>query len=149
MSTALVVVIILLVMLIMLVGVAMLMHYLTRQDVRSISSRLDALDQPKLAAARTPDSLRRERSAAYDALVKLEAGLSSLPREELTPEEMAAYEEARRAVKACNAELQQAREWMGLPYDLEWADIKERTPRLTGLYRQAMQRELLETPAAG
>lgn len=136
MNTALILVIILLVLLLMLMAVALLMYYNTQQDLKNVSARLQALEPPK--PPRTADLVRRERLAAYDKLVMLEASLSSQPREALTPEDIASFEEARRAFKACNAELQRMQDWMGLPYDLDWPDVMQRLPRVMALYRKAV-----------
>lgn len=149
MSTALTLIIILLVLLLMLLAVALLMYYTTQQDLRNISTKLSVLDVPKPAAARSPDAVRRERSAAFDRLVMLEASFNTQPRDQLSPEEMDAFEEARRVIKSCNAELQRLGDWMGLPYDLEWSDVKERLPRITPLYRQAVEASLKEEAPSG
>lgn len=137
MNTALTLVTVLLVLLLMLMAVALLMYYTTQQDLKNVSARLQSLEPPK--PARSADLVRRERLAAYDKLVMLEASFSTEPREELSPEDIANFEEARRAFKACNAELQRMQDWMGPPYDLDWPDAMQRLPRLMALYRQAVE----------
>jgi hypothetical protein len=144
MNTALTLVIVLLVLLLMLLGVALLMYYVTQQDLRNLSSRLGALDTPKSPPPRSPDLVRRERSAAFDRLVLIEASLSTEPREALNVEEQETFEEARRVIKNCNAELQRLQDWMGLPFDLEWTEFMARLPRLMPLYRKAVDESLKE-----
>lgn len=139
MSTALTLVIVLLVLLLMLLAVALLMYYLTQQDLRNISARLDSLDVGKPMPTRSPDAVRRERSAAFDKLLMIEAGFASQPREALEPQELATFDECRQAIVRCNDELKQLKDWMGLPYDLEWVQLKERIPRFDVLYRQMVE----------
>jgi len=137
MNTALTLVTVLLVLLLMLMAVALTLYYMTQQDLKKVSARLQALEPPK--PSRSADMVRRERLAAYDKLVMLEASLSTEPREELSAEDIAVFEEGRRAFKACNAELQRMQEWMGLPYDLDWPDVMQRLPRVIDLYRKAVE----------
>lgn len=145
MSTALTLVIVLLVLLLMLLAVALLMYYLTQQDLKNLSVRLQSLSSLSPAAQfRSPETVRRERAVALDKLLVAEAGLSVQPRDVLTDEELALFEESRLVIKRCNAELKQLQDWLGLPYDLEWGQLKERIPRLDALYRQAVLAELGE-----
>ena len=144
MNSALTLVIVLLVLLILLLAVSLVLYHLTQQDLRQISARLQHLDAPKAASGRTAESVRRERATALDPLVVLEAGFSTEPREALTPEEISAFEDARRGVKACNAELKRMNEWVGPPFDLEWAEIQSRLPRISALYRRAVEAAIQE-----
>lgn len=146
MNTALILVVVLLVLLLMLMAVALIMYYTTQQDLKTVSARLNALEPAK--PARSADLVRRERSAAYDKLVMLEASFSSQPREELTPEDIAVFEESRQVFKACNAELQRMQAWLGLPYDLDWTDAMDRLPRTIRLYRDAVEEAAAQAPAA-
>ena len=146
MDTAFAVVIVLLVALLI---VFVLFYAVTRQDLWTISQRLRSIDaQQQVAVQRSGDSLRRERAAAHDQLAVLEAGLSTQPRDALTQEELDLFEDARRVIRACNNDLKRSKEWIGLPYDLEWAEVKQRLPQLVALYRQAVQQELKEEEAA-
>ncbi len=138
-------VIVLLILLILLLLASVLLYYFTQQDLKNIAERLNTLDVAKSQATpRKADGIRRERSAALDKLALLEASFSATPREELTPEELDTYEQCRRAIKTSIAELKRSNEWMGLPFDLEWAEVQERLPRLTGLYRRAVELALKE-----
>lgn len=138
-------VIVLLILLILLLLASVLLYYFTQQDLRNIAERLNTLDTAKpQAAPRKAEGIRRERSAALDKLALLEASFSATPREDITPEELETYEECRRAIKTSIAELKRSNEWMGLPFDLEWAEVQERLPRLTGLYRRAVEAALKE-----
>lgn len=142
MDSAFTLIILLMVLLILLLAVSLLMYYLTQQDLRSLTSRLSRLDASLAPAPRSGDTIRRERSAALDQMALMEAGLSTEPREALTPEEVDAVEQARSVVKSCNAELRRNGQWMGLPFDLEWAELQDRMPQLRQLYRQAVEAEL-------
>lgn len=142
MSTALTLVVVLLVLLLMMLAVALLMYYLTQQDLKNLSVRLQSLSSPSPAAhGRSSEAVRRERAASFDKLLVVEADLSVQPRDVLTDEELALFEEARLVIRRCNAELKQLQDWLGLPYDLEWVQLKERVPRLDALYRQAVLAE--------
>lgn len=139
-------VIVLLILLILLLLASVLLYYFTQQDLRNIAERLNTLDAAKTQAPppRKAEGIRRDRSAALDKLALLEASFSASPREELTPEELDTYEQCRRAIQTSIAELKRANEWMGLPFDLEWAEVQERLPRLTGLYRRAVEAAMKE-----
>jgi hypothetical protein len=93
----------------------------------------------KASPPRNSDPVRRERAAAFDKLVMLEASLNGQERDQLTAEELDLFEDARRIIKSCNAELKRTKDWMGLPFDLEWAEVKERVPHSGGLYRLAVE----------
>lgn len=139
MSMTLTLVVALLIVLIILMSVALLLYHLTRQDLQTLSVRLNSLETPKASVPRNSDTVRRERSAAFDKLVMLEASFNGQTRDQLSAEELDLFEESRRIIKACNAELKRATDWMGLPFDLEWAEVKERVPRAGALYRQAVE----------
>lgn len=139
MSLTLTLVVALLIVLIILMSVALLLYHLTRQDLQVLSGRLNAMDTTKVSPPRNSDTVRRERSAAFDKLVMLEASFNGQQRDQLTAEELDLFEDARRIIKACNAELKRTKDWMGLPFDLEWAEVKERVPRSGLLYRQAVE----------
>lgn len=139
MSITLTIVIALLIVLIILMTVALLLYHMTRQDLQALSGRLNAMDSTKVAAPRNSDTVRRERSAAFDKLVMLEASINGQVREQLTAEELDLFEDARRVIKACNADLKRIKDWMGLPFDLEWAEVKERVPHSGDLYRLAVE----------
>ncbi len=136
MDTALGFVIALLVVLLVLF---LLFYVVTQQDLRSIHARLVSMDPPaRPESQRSVEAVRLEKSAAHDKIVLLEADLATNPREALTPEELSTYEESRRIILARNMELKRMKDWMGLPFDLEWTDIQQRLPKVTGLYRQAV-----------
>jgi hypothetical protein len=139
MSLTLTLVIALLIVLIILMSVALMLYHLTRQDLQALSGRLNALDMAKASPPRNSDTVRRERAAAFDKLVMLEASLNGQERDQLTAEELDLFEDARRIIKSCNAELKRTKDWMGLPFDLEWAEVKERVPHSGGLYRLAVE----------
>ena len=139
MSLTLTLVIALLIVLIILMGIALMLYHLTRQDLQALSGRLNALDTAKASPPRNSDTVRRERSAAFDKLVMLEASLNGQDRDQLTAEELDLFEDARRIIKGCNSELKRTKDWMGLPVDLEWAEVKERVPHSGGLDRLAVE----------
>ena len=142
MSLTLTLIIALLIVLIILMSVALMLYHLTRQDLQALSGRLNALDTAKASPPRNSDTVRRERAAAFDKLVMLEASLNGQDRDQLTAEELDLFEDARRITKGCNAELKRTKDWMGLPFDLEWAEVKERVPHSSGLYRLAVESAL-------
>jgi flagellin-like hook-associated protein FlgL len=87
MSLTLTLVIALLIVLIILMSVALMLYHLTRQDLQALSGRLNALDTAKARPPRNSDTVRRERAAAFDKLVMLEASLNGQERDQLTAEE--------------------------------------------------------------
>jgi uncharacterized membrane protein YdfJ with MMPL/SSD domain len=147
MNTALTLVIVLLIVLLV---VCLMLYVGTQQDLRVIQQRLSAMDTPaKPANQRTAEVVRRERSEAHDKIVLIEASLSTQPREELTADELATYENSRRIIQARNAELRRTQDWLGLPYDLEWSQVQERLPKLCGLYRKAVTAALGQEQETG
>lgn len=139
MSMTLTLVVALLIVLIILMSVALLLYHLTRQDLQQLTVRLNTIEAPKTSPPRNSDTVRRERSAAFDKLVMMEASFNGQTRDQLSREELDLFEDTRRVIKACNAELKRGQDWMGLPFDLEWAEVKERVPRASAMYRQAVE----------
>ena len=143
MDTALTVVIILLTLLLVLI---LLLYFFTQQGFKEVTARIGSGAGPAVQAAAEPrrnaDAVRRERSVAHDQLTLLEADLSINPRENLMPEEIETFEASRKSIKICNAELKKMGQWMGLPFDLEWAEIQQRQPQLNELYRKFVESTL-------
>jgi hypothetical protein len=50
---------------------------------------------------------------------------------------MLQIEQARDSVKSLNERLMASRDWMGPPFDLEWAEYLDRMPTLKRLYLAA------------
>jgi len=133
-------------LLLVLVVLCLLFYMVMQQDLKAIRDKLGTLEAPSAPPpSRTAETIRRERSAAHDKIVLLEASLSTQPRDGLTPEEMAAFEDARRVIRACNAELKRTQAWLGLPFDLDWPEVQARLPKLNGLYTQAIKQALGES----
>ncbi len=146
MNSALTLVTVLLALLVLLLLVLLFLYFLTQQDLRNLNTKLQAMEKPLPASShqRDPDSVRRERAAALDQLALLEASFSAQPREVLSPEELKVFEDARRVIKASNAELKRQAAWAGLPFDHEWAEVQERMPRTNALYRRAVEAAIQE-----
>lgn len=134
MDTGLLIVIMLLML--MLCGFVLL-YFFTQQSLRQISNRLEAIQPARASTKRSPETIRRERAFCHDKLVVLEASLSVTPREDLTAEELEEIDRARRIIKGCIDELKACGDWLGLPFDFEWAEMLERLPNVNALYRKA------------
>ena len=123
-----------------------LFYMFTQQRLGEISSRLASLQTQ--SAFRSAETVRRERAYCHDALVVLEADLSNNPREDLTPDELAVIDKSRSKIKACIDELKRSGDWIGMPFDFEWAEMLDRLPAVNRLYRRAvaMAEEQLNAP---
>jgi hypothetical protein len=143
MDTALLVVMLLLMLLLICF---LLFYFFTQQSLRDITARLNIILQPPPAAKKNSEAIRRERAFSHDQLVLLEADLANNPREELTPEELASIDQISKTMRTCIAELKKSNEWVGMPFDFEWADILARLPKVNALYRQAIALETQPEP---
>ena len=81
-----------------------------------------------------PELIRQERAQWLDPLVMMEVQLNQSKEPVLDEVMLQQIEDARNAVKNLNARLVAAREWMGAPFDLEWAEYLDRMPTLKKLY---------------
>lgn len=119
-------------MVILAVCVAMVMAYAQNtRRLREIESQLAKIEDTK------PEILRQERVQWLDPLITLEATLNQTKNPQLDEAALQQIDGARIAVKDITARLVEAREWMGPPYDLEWAEYLERMPTLKRLYMAA------------
>jgi hypothetical protein len=101
-------------------------------QLRAIYERLAQLKAKELVE--TADSLRRDRSVHIDHLTVLEADVVTTKREDLTDDELMMIETARSMIKMYSDKLVQMNEWMGPPFDLDWAEQFERFPIIKKLY---------------
>jgi len=137
MDTALLIVILLLML---LLCCFLLFYFFTQQSLRDITARLNVALLPP-PPKKNSEAIRRERAFAHDNLMLLEADLTNNPREDLTPEELASIDQISKTIRVCIAELKKSGEWIGLPFDFEWADILARLPKVNALYRKAIAAE--------
>ncbi len=137
MDTALLIVILLLML---LLCCFLLFYFFTQQSLRDITARLNVALLPP-PPKKNSEAIRRERAFAHDNLMLLEADLTNNPREDLTPEELANIDQISKTIRVCIAELKKSGEWIGLPFDFEWADILARLPKVNALYRKAIAAE--------
>lgn len=123
-------------------GVAVL-YLLIQQRLNDIYERLSKMQAPAAKKpVRSPEDVRRDLASARDQLVVLEARLITEDREALSAEEIEVLEQARKKIKSSIEKLKQADEWIGVPFDFEWFEIRARLPRLDALYRRAIEAEL-------
>ena len=117
---------------ILTVCVVMIFSY-TQQSRRlqAIQAQLSKIEDSK------PEILRQERAQWLDPLVLMEVSLNQSPNPQLDEAMLQQIEAAREAIKGLNERLMAAREWMGPPFDLEWAEYLERMPTLKRLYLAA------------
>ena len=135
MDTALLVVILLLMLLLICF---LLFYFFTQQSLRDITARLNIALQPSPAPKKNSESIRHERAFAHDQLVLLEADLTNNPRDDLTPEELASIDQISKTIRTCIAQLKKSGDWIGIPFDFEWADVLARVPKVNALYRKAI-----------
>ena len=112
-------------------------YFQTQQSLRDITHRVGQL-QPQMTA-RSPNTIRTERAAHQDRLVLLEADLNQTPRETLDETELTLVDLSRDAIKLCNDELKHTGEWIGMPFDFEWAEIFSRLPTLKARYAASVE----------
>jgi len=112
-------------------------YFQTQQSLRDITLRVGQL-QPQVAM-RTPNAIRVERAAHQDRLVLMEADLNQSPRDSLVEAELTLVDQSRDAIKLCNDELKHTGEWIGLPFDFEWAEIFNRLPTLKARYAASVE----------
>ncbi len=138
MDLILIITIVAVVLLVMLVFGAL--HAQQSGQLRDIQMRLMKLGVEEEAKQKLPEALRRERAEILDPLTLLEAQLSQTKRDGLTDSELDQVSAARAGILDVTAQLMSSDEWIGPPYDLEWAEYLERLPRLKTLYmRQNLQ----------
>ena len=119
-----------------LLAVFLIFYFQTQQNFREISEKLEALQIPAAPSSSTV-AFRRDLALQHDALVVLEANISKNKRDSLTEDELKAFDAARMRIKACIAGLKANGDWLGLPFDYEWAEMLDRLPNVLALYRQA------------
>ena len=128
---------------ILAVCVAMIFSY-TQQSRRlqAIQAQLAKIEDSK------PEILRQERAQWLDPLVLMEVSLNQTDRPALDEAMLQQIEQAREAVKGLNERLIASREWMGAPFDLDWAEYLDRMPTLKRLYLAAAFDQSSQTPSA-
>ena len=127
---------------ILAVCVAMIFSY-TQQSRRlqAIQAQLAKIEDSK------PEILRQERAQWLDPLVLMEVSLNQTDRPALDEAMLQQIEQAREAVKSLNERLVASREWMGAPFDLDWAEYLDRMPALKRLYLAAAFDQSSQTPS--
>ena len=114
-----------------ILAVCVVVVYAYAQQAR----RLQAIqDQLAKIEDNKPELIRQERAQWLDPLVMMEVQLNQSKEPVLEEAMLQQIEDARNAVKNLNARLVAAREWMGAPFDLEWAEYLDRMPTLKKLY---------------
>lgn len=115
---------------ILAVCVAMVFAYSQQtRRLQAIQNQLAKMEEKRA------DLLRQERAGWLDPLILLESNLNQTSHPVLDEAALQQIEAARAAVKDINDQLMQSREWMGPPFDLEWAEYFERMPTLKKLYQ--------------
>jgi Flp pilus assembly protein TadB len=119
-----------------LLAVFLIFYFQAQQNFKEISDKLEAMQLPS-SNARSTESFKRELALQHDVLVVLEANISINKRESLTEDELQAFDVARARINACISGLKANGDWLGLPFDYEWAEILDRLPNVLLLYRKA------------
>jgi len=91
-------------------------------------------DQLAKIESQKSDLLRQERAQILDPLILIESALNQSSNPQIDAAMLQQIDIARVAVKDINERLNAMREWMGPPFDLEWAEYLERMPTLKKLY---------------
>lgn len=114
-----------------ILAVCVVVIYAYAQQAR----RLQAIqDQLAKIEDNRPELIRQERAQWLDPLIMMEVQLNQSKEPVLDEIMLQQIEEARNAVKSVNERLVAAKEWMGPPFDLEWAEYLDRMPTLKRLY---------------
>jgi hypothetical protein len=114
----------------------LIFYFQTQQNFKEITDKLEEIQHPH-TGPRSSESLKHELAVQHDVLVLLEAEISKNKRESLIEEELQSFDVARHKIKACIAGLKANGDWIGLPYEYEWAEMLERLPNVLSLYRKA------------
>jgi len=123
------------VLFILLVGF-LIFYFQTQQSFQEITAKLEEIQHPSNTMV-SSETLKRELALHHDKLVLLEADISKNNRESLIEEELKMFDVARHQIKASIAGLKASGEWVGRPFEYEWAEILDRLPNVLGLYRKS------------
>ena len=119
-------------LIILAVCVAMIMSYSQQaRRLQAIQEQLTKIEDSK------PELLRQERAQWLDPLILMEVQLNQNSQATLDEAMLQQIDNARIAIKSLNERLIAAQEWMGPPFDMEWAEYLERMPTLKKLYLAA------------
>jgi hypothetical protein len=123
------------VLFILLVGF-LIFYFQTQQSFQEITAKLEEIQHPPNTMV-SSETFKRELALHHDKLVLLEADISKNNRESLIEEELKMFDVARHQIKASIAGLKASGEWVGRPFEYEWAEILDRLPNVLGLYRKS------------
>ena len=125
-------------MLIVMVGFLVFIYYRSQSRLNETYNFFLNKDIKPTDRIRNEVVIRKERTNIHDILMLLEADLVQSERLDLTLEEIEKIDKARVDMKRCEEELENAKEWLGSPFDLNWSEILQRLPKVDKLYRQAI-----------
>jgi hypothetical protein len=94
-----------------------------------IQQRLQELKDLEMRGERAR-TLRNERAPLLMQLEIIETNLQSRKNNDLQDQEIIDIDNIRKAIKSGNDEIQDLNQWMGPPFDFEWAECLERFPRI-------------------
>jgi hypothetical protein len=114
----------------------LIFYFQTQQSFQEITQKLEEIQHPHNTLHST-ETLKRELALHHDKLVLLEADISKNKRESLLEEELKMFDVARHQIKASIAGLKASGEWIGRPFEYEWAEILDRLPNVLSLYRKS------------
>lgn len=130
-------------LIILAVCVAMIIAYSQQsRRLQAIQAQLAKIEDSK------PEILRQERAQWLDPLVLMEVQLNQSADPVLDEEMLQQIEAARTAIKSLNERLAATKEWMGAPFDLEWAEYLDRMPTLKKLYLDTVFENEQSVPSA-
>jgi hypothetical protein len=122
----------------------LIFYFQIQQNFQEITDKLKEIQDPQ-KGSRASDSFRRDLAFHHDKLVVLEADITKNKRESLTEEELKTFDVARQHIKASIAGLKTNGDWVGMPFEYEWAEMLDRLPNVLNLYRKAeAERKALE-----
>jgi len=99
---------------------------------KAIQQRLQELRETELREERARE-LRSERAQLASQLEAFELSLQSRKIDQLADSDAVYIEQIRQRIKSINDEITGLRQWMGIPFDLEWSEIAERAPKTHSL----------------
>ena len=114
----------------------LIFYFQTQQSFQEITQKLEEIQHPPDSLL-SSEKLKRDLALHFDKLVLLEADISKNKREFLIEAELHMFDVARHQIKASIAGLKASGEWIGLPFEYEWAEMLDRLPNVLSLYRKS------------
>jgi len=128
------VIILILTMMLIIVVVFATLYVQQSGYLQEIQNKLANIDPQQAEKQKQAETLRRQRLEVVDPLMLLEAEFHQGLRNTLDEMELQRIADSRDRVMSITQQLRDIGDWLGPPYDLEWADYFERLPEIKAVY---------------